>query len=331
LFKLFFLDPLVGISDGATKEEFLIGILRGQTVVDKIIDKFDLMNVYEEEYRLKMRELVTSDILHATEDVRSGIVTVAVLDEDPERAAAMANAFVDELKNVMQSLAIGEAEQRRAFFESQMKAAYIALGDSEDELQRYQEKSGVVAMEPQFEALIASISALRAQVAAKEVEISSLRTYASGDNPNLRRAQSELAALRAELAKLEQQERRTVKGNANKATSLREAPQLGLEYSRRLRDVQYATTMYELMLKQFEAAKIDESREAIYVQVIDPATPPDYKFKPKRALIVAFATLLGLCLGMLWSLMAYYIEAIKEDPEEREKFEQIKAAFTFRR
>ncbi|MDR1916168.1 MAG: hypothetical protein LBQ58_06305 [Synergistaceae bacterium] len=325
------LASLAGISGGATKGELLMGVLRGQTVVDKIIDQFDLMTVYEQDYRVKMRELATSDILHATEDVKSGIVTVAVLDEDPERAAAMANAFVDELKNVMQSLAIGEAAQRRIFFEAQTLQAHKALGEVEDELQKYQEQSGVVAAEPQLQALVASITELRAQVAAKEVEISSLRTYARGDNPSLKRAMSELASLRSELKKLEQQEQKSSNEPSGQMASLREVPQLGLEYQRRLRDVQFAATMYELMLKQFEAAKIDESREAIYVQVIDPATPPDYKFKPKRALIVVFSVLLGLCLGMLWALCAYYIENVKNDPDENKTLEEIKSVFSFRK
>ncbi|MDR2527459.1 MAG: hypothetical protein LBD04_00355 [Synergistaceae bacterium] len=323
------LGGLVGLPGGSTTGELLIGVLRGQTIVDKIIDRFDLMTLYEEEYRLKMRDRVTTDILHATEDVRSGIVTVAVLDEDPERAAAMANAFVDELKNAMQSLAIGEAAQRRLFFERQMLQSRKVLDEAEDELQRYQEKSGLVAMEPQVTAMVTSIATMRAQVAVKEVEISSLRTYAGGGNPNLRRAESELAALRVELEKLEQ-EQKTSDGSAL-MTSLRDAPQLGLEYQRKMRDVKYATAMYELMLKQFEAAKIDESREAMVVQVVDPATPPDYKFKPKRALIVVFATLLGLCLGMLWALFADYVEAMKKDPEQAQVIKEIKAAFSFRK
>jgi uncharacterized protein involved in exopolysaccharide biosynthesis len=319
-----------GISVGATTGELLIGVLRGQTVVDRIIDRFDLMAVYEQEYRLKMRERVASDILQAAEDVKSGIVTVAVLDEDPARAAQMANAFVDELKNVLQSLAIGEAAQRRLFFEQQVLAAHKTLGETEDALQRYQESSGLVVMEPQVEAMLTSIAALRAQVAAKEVELSALRTYARGSHPNLRRAESELSALRIELAKLEQQQEQRIK-EGDTLPSLRETPQLGLEYQRRLRDVKFAAAMYELMLKQFEAAKIDEAREAMVVQIVDPAAPPDYKFKPKRALIIVVATLLGLCLGMLWSLWAHYIEGVKKDPEQKQVLDEIKAELSFRK
>jgi uncharacterized protein involved in exopolysaccharide biosynthesis len=158
-----------------------------------------------------------------------------------------------------------------------------------------------------------------------------MRTYARGDNPNLKRASSELAALRGELKKLEQQEQKAPKGGDNRVPSLRDAPQLGLEYERRLRDVKFAAAMYELMLKQFEAAKIDEAHEAMVVQIVDPATPPDYKFKPKRALIVVVAAMLGLCLGMLWALVANYVEEMDKDPEQARNLMEIKAAFSPRK
>jgi capsule polysaccharide export protein KpsE/RkpR len=315
------------LSQGASTGELLIGALRTRTVVDKIIDQFDLMTLYGEKYRAKMRKRVTSDILHATEDTRSGIVTVAVLDEDPERAARMANAFVDELKNVMQSLALGEAAQRRLFFEQQMVQARETLDNAEDELSKYQEKSGLVAMDPQVEAMISSIATLRAQVAAKEVEISSLRTYARKNHPQLKRAETEFSALQGELEKLER-EQKPLDGTTQIA-SLREAPQLSMEYQRRVRDVKYATTMYDLIFKQFEAAKLDESREAMNVQILDPAVPPDYKFKPSRFSIVVFATLLGLCLGMLWALLMEYIDAIKNDPDQERALKEIRAIFSF--
>jgi uncharacterized protein involved in exopolysaccharide biosynthesis len=128
----------------------------------------------------------------------------------------------------------------------------------------------------------------------------------------LKRAQTELAALRAELSKLERQQTRNADGQAGQATSLGEAPQLGLEYQRRLRDVKFAFAMYEMMMQQFEAAKINESREAIAVQVIDPATPPDYKYKPQRGQIVLLGLLVGFCVGMVWVLLADYMAAMKK-------------------
>ena len=158
------LAELAGFSGSSTNGELLIGFLQSDTIVDRIIDRFDLMAVYDQPVRLKMREMVTSEILNTMEDVKSGIVTVAVLDEDPIRAADMANTFVLELKNRMQSLAIGEAAQRRLFFEEQAQQAFKNLGNAEDEMLRYQEKSGMVAVEPQLEAMLSSIASLRAQI-----------------------------------------------------------------------------------------------------------------------------------------------------------------------
>jgi uncharacterized protein involved in exopolysaccharide biosynthesis len=211
----------------------------------------------------------------------------------------------------MRSLAIGEAAQRRMFFEGQARQAYELLSNAEDELQKYQEKSGLVAMEPQMEALLSSIASMRAQIAAKEVEISSLRTYAKSGNPQLKRAGSELAALENELAKLEEQEKNSKEG-AVPTNSLREAPQMGLEYQRKLRDVRYATAVYELMMKQLESAKMDESNDLLFVQVLNYAIPPDYKFKPKRALIVIAGVASGFFIGVLWALGKNYAETLKQ-------------------
>ncbi|MDR1908112.1 MAG: hypothetical protein LBQ43_04625 [Holosporales bacterium] len=312
------LGGMIGLGGISTNGQLFIGVLRSQTVVDKIIDQFNLMELYKGKYRLKMRDLVISDILSTAEDSKSGIVTVAAVDENPDRAAKMANAFVEELKNVLQSLTIGEAAQRRVFFEQQLIQSRKTLDDVEDELQRYQEKSGLVVMEPQFQAMLESISTMRAQVAAKEVELSSLRTYAQSDNPSLKRATTELVALRTELSKLEQQQVQKT-NDENQTTSLRDAPQLGLEYQRRLRDVKYASAMYDVMMRQFETAKIDEARETMMVQVIDPAIPPDYKYKPKRAQIILLATLVGLCIGLTWTLIADYIETMKKEFVQKSK------------
>jgi uncharacterized protein involved in exopolysaccharide biosynthesis len=322
-----------GVSLGgasATKGELMIGIMQSYTIIDKIIDRFDLMEVYGKDSRIEMREYVATNAFQAKEDSKSGIVTVFVLDKDPNRAARMANAFVDELKILLQSLAIDEAAQRRMFFEEQLFQARTAMDTAESELQKYQEKSGIVAVEPQVSAMLTSIAALRTQIAAKEVEISSMKTYARSGNPDLKRAESELVALRSELFKIEQNQAHE-SSDSNSLASLREAPQLGLEYQRRLRDVQYATVIYDIMLKQFEAAKIDESRETMVVQVLDPAIPPDKKFEPKRLRIVIFAVFMGLCLGILWALTAEYIAMLKKDPDQNKVLNDIGAMLSLRK
>ena len=307
------LADLVGLSGGgaANSGQMMIGILKGNTVVDAIIDRFNLMELYEQDIRLNMRKTVTDNILEVNEDIKSGIVTVAALDEDPVRAADIANAFVEELQKRLQGLSLTEAGQRRLFFEAQLKQAQQSLADAEDAMLRYQQESGVIVLEPQMKALLESITALRGKIAEKNVEVSSLQTYAKQNNPQLKLAQSQLEAMNQELERLEEQQKMSGKA----FPSMSQAPELGMEYQRYYRDVQIAGAMYEVMLKQFEAAKLDEAKDFSTVQIVDPATPPDYKYKPSRAKITIIGTMLGMFLGCAWAFFANYIQSLKESGE----------------
>ena len=298
---------------GGTTGELLMAVTRSETIIDRAIDRFGLMELYKEVTRLKMRNIVRRNILHLNEDVRSGIVSVAVLDEDPQRAADMANFFIEELQQKMRTLAIGQAAQRRIFFGGQLKEAFEALSEAEEAMALYQQESGMVAMEPQLEALFTAMAQLRAQIAAKEVELSALRTYAKQNNPSLKLAQTQLNAMQRELKLMEEQQKRKGATSGDAFPTMRQAPKLGLEYQRKLRDVKFAEAMYELMLKQFEAARLEEANEAIIVQVVNPATPPDYKFKPKRAAILIFSVLAGVCVGVLMVLGRYYIDTARAE------------------
>ena len=313
---------LVGLSGVSTSGQMMIGVLYGDTILDAVIDQFSLMERYGIDSRLKMRNKVISNLLNATEDAKSGIVTVAVLDEDPVIAAEMANAFVMELKKRLRGLSFGEAAQRRMFFEEQLQQSLEKLGEAEEAMLLYQQRSGIVVLEPQLKALFASMTELRDQIAAKEVEVSSLQTYAKRDNPRLKLAYSQLAAMKNELKKMEEQQ---VKSGAHPDVrsmdvlpAMSRTPELSLEYQRHLRDLKFATTMYELMLGQLETARLDESKDFMTVQVVDPATPPDYKFKPKRAMIVIFSTLLGLCLALAWIMGEYYLRSLRDAAKREE-------------
>jgi len=309
------LASMVGLGGfgGGTTGELLMAVTRSETIIDRAIDRFGLMELYKEVTRLKMRNIVRRNILHLNEDVRSGIVSVAVLDEDPQRAADMANFFIEELQQKMRTLAIGQAAQRRIFFGGQLKEAFEALSEAEEAMALYQQESGMVAMEPQLEALFTAMAQLRAQIAAKEVELSALRTYAKQNNPSLKLAQTQLNAMQRELKLMEEQQKRKGATSGDAFPTMRQAPKLGLEYQRKLRDVKFAEAMYELMLKQFEAARLEEANEAIIVQVVNPATPPDYKFKPKRAAILIFSVLAGVCVGVLMVLGRYYIDTARAE------------------
>ncbi len=291
---------LAGLALGAagikTPNEMYIGILRSRTVNDKIIDRFGLMKLYDEKYREDARKKL-ADRFTATSG-KDGMIVVAVEDPDPKRVADMTNMFVEEMILVSKGLAVTEAAQRRLFFEEQLKDVKTALTRAEEGIKGFQEKTGALKIDDQAKAAIYGIGNLRAQIAAKEVQYKVAQTYATLQNPDLQRVEEELRGLKAELSKLEK------KGGdgPDPLMPTGRMPSVGLEYFRKLRDVKYNETLFELLAKQYELAKLDEARDAIVIQIIDKAVPPEKRVKPRRAIIVALSTVTGFLISLLCAL-----------------------------
>ncbi|MCL5884141.1 MAG: Wzz/FepE/Etk N-terminal domain-containing protein [Deltaproteobacteria bacterium] len=284
------------------QNEMYIGILRSRTVSDKMVDRFGLMKLYGVKYREDARNRLAG-ALTATSG-KDGMIAVSVEDRDPKRAAEMANAFVEEMMAVSKGLAVTEAAQRRLFFEEQLKDVKMALVKAEEGARGFQEKTGALKIDDQARAVIQGIGTLRAQIAAKEVQYKVAQTYATSQNPDLQRIEEELRGLKSELNKLEQ------KGGSGHDPLMPTGrmPSVGMEYLRKLRDVKYNETLYELLAKQYELAKLDEARDAVVIQVVDRAIQPEKKTKPKRAFIVAMSTFTGFLFSIF---LAVYIERVK--------------------
>jgi tyrosine-protein kinase Etk/Wzc len=298
------LGTIAGLSDTdlglKNPGDLFIGMLHSRTIQDRLIDKFDLRKVYRvQRYQDARRKLdARSDIVAEKE----GLISIAVDDHDPARAAALANAYVDELHKMNSELAISEAGQRRVFYEDKVHAERDALASAEVQLKQAEEKTGLLQPDAQARVIIQSVADMRAQVAIREVQIEAMRTYATKDNPELHRAEQELAGLKAQLAKME---RNTGGGNSdNLEVPTRQLPQAQLEYLRSARDLKYHEVLYEFLGKQLEAARIDEAKDAVVVQVVDKAVVPERKSAPHRATIIllaALATFLLACAGILVS------------------------------
>jgi uncharacterized protein involved in exopolysaccharide biosynthesis len=250
-----------------------------------------------------------------------------VEDHSAQKAAEMANGYVDAFRHLSEGLAITEASQRRLFFQQQLEQAKDNLANAEEALKKTEQTTGLIQLDSQARALIETAAALRAQITAKEVQIQAMSTYATGQNSQLVEAQQELDGLRAQLAKLG--------GDAENPESFfpskGRVPEVGLEYVRKLRDVKYYETIFELLARELEVARIDEAREGSFVQVVDPAIVPDHKSSPKRALIVLVATFAGFFIGTLVALMQAGMSRLREDPESGPKLALLRAALSRRR
>lgn len=279
--------------------DIYIGILQSRSIADPLIQKFRLQDVYHDRRLSDTRKDLSKNT--DFEIGKEGLISISVEDKNAQRAAALANAYVEELRDVTQHLAVTEAAQRRLFFEEQLQQAKDALSVAEVALKESQQKSGMLQLDSQSRVIIEAVATIRAQIAAKEVELQAISTYATDENPQKIVAQQELTALRAQLAKLEHN---SGSAGTDPLVAVGNLPAAGLEYVRRLREVKYRETIFELLAKQYEAAKLDEAKEAAVIQVLDPAVAPDKKSSPKRSLVVGLVALITFFLVVGYVLLS---------------------------
>lgn len=318
------LGALSGLAGGASSalknpNDIYIGMLSSRTVADSLIERFKLKTVYD----VKVLTEARNELQRASNIVngKDGLIFVEVTDEDPKLAAALANAYMDELQKLTKMLAVTEASQRRLFFERQLKQSKLELADAEVALKQVQEKTGLIKLNEQAEAIIQAAAAIKAQIAAKEVTLGAMRVFSTSNNPEYIKIQQELIGLRAQLSKLETG-MNTGRGDISVSTSA--VPELGLEYTRRVRDVKYQETIFEMLAKQLEISKVDEAKEGSILQILDTAVVPDKKSKPARSIIVVFSGFLAAIFAMSWAFLSEAFGNSKRNPKNSEKFEQFK-------
>ena len=293
-------------------------------MLDRIIDRFDLMKLYEVKYREDAQSSLLKNI-KARNDLKSSIITVGVEDKDPKRAADMANALIEELRVMNKGLSVTEASQRRLFFEEQLKEAKDSLSKAEEAMKGFQEKSGAVKIDAQADAIIRGISEFMAQISAKEVQVRVMRTYSTPQNPDILRAEEELKGMKAQLSKLES---KSEGGGVIVPTG--NMPSTGTQYVRLMRDLKFNETLYELLFSQYQSAKIDEARDASVIQVIEKAVPPAKKIKPKRSLMVILAMISGFFISIVVAFFLEYMEGVSGNPDSLEKVARLKSNMSFR-
>jgi len=293
-------------------------LLTSRTVEDALIQRFDLMKEYHEK-RMSDARKEFENRTTAIAGTKDGLIRISVEDRDPRRAADLANGYVEEFRKLSASLAITEAARRRLFFEQQLQQAKGDLTKAEEAMRKTQQSTGVLQIDSQARALIEGAAVLRGQVVAKQVQIESMRSFAADDNPHLILAKQELAALQAQLQRLAGSQQDS---GSDINLSKGRVTESGMEYLRRYRDLKYSETVFELLAKEFEIAKLDEAREGSIVQVVDAAVIPDKRSFPPRVLIVVLMTLIAFVIAVLWVLAS---ERWVQSPERQGRIQTLRA------
>jgi len=304
------LGALGGLAGAATgiknPNDQFVAFLQSRTVQDALIDRFKLMDRYEAEFRDTARKTLSSSVNISSG--KDGLITIDASDKDKAFAAQLANAYVEELRTLLGRLAITEAQQRRVFFEKQLKDAKDKLVKAELALQGSGVNSNVLKTDPA--AAVEGLARLKATIAAQEIKLASMRGYLTESSPDFKQAQTELSAMRQQLTRAEAAD----PGNGSKDS----------DYVSKFRDFKYYETLFELFAKQYEMARIDESREGAVIQVLDVAVPPELKTKPKKALIAMLTTLATGFALLLFVFIKQAMNNASQTPESAEKMAQLR-------
>jgi uncharacterized protein involved in exopolysaccharide biosynthesis len=290
-----------------------LAFLKSDTLVDSMVERFGLMDRYKAKMRVDARTALVANT-RATSG-KDGVIRIEVDDKDPKFAADVANAYIEELTKLMGRLAVTEAQQRRVFFEKRVLEAKADLGEAEKALGATGVSAATLKSSPT--AAVEVVARLKGSITAQEVKIGSMRGYLNDSAPEIKQALVELAAMRSELAKSEKND-----------PAVAGAGRIEDSYIERFRDYKYKETLYDLFVKQYELARVDEAREGAVIQVLDPALPPERKSKPKKALVAVIATLAaGFALLLFVFVRQALLRNAAGDAESAQKLARLRAAW----
>jgi len=285
-----------------------VALMQSVNVEDRLVDRFKLMQLYDTKYRFEARAKLRENV-RINVGKKDGLITVEADAKDPAMAADLANQYVSELRRLSGELVLTEAQQRRAFFAAELKRTGAKLTEAQQALQQSGFNPGAMKAEPK--AAADSYAKIQAEATAAEVRLQTIRQSLADSAPEVQQQAAQLSALRTQLLKLE--------ATTNTAGDA--------DYVGRYREFKYQETLFDLLSKQYEMARLDESREGALIQVVDVATVPEHKSKPKR-LYIELTTVFGsFFLLVVWVLASHFWQSAKADPNNAEKLARLSGAW----
>jgi uncharacterized protein involved in exopolysaccharide biosynthesis len=321
-----------------------IGVLRSETSQDRLIQQFDLRKLYGTQLVIDARKKLDENT-SISEDRKSGIITISVTDHSPQRAAALANAYVDELNSRASELSTSSAHRERVFLEERLKVAKQDLDDASNQLAQFSSKNNTLDIQQEGKAMLDTAGTIAGELIAAQSQLEGLRKIYTDQNSRVVSLKARVAELRRQLEKLGGTQRNAVNNpqastlaksqpadppssqtadpSAAKAggglpyPTLRSLPLLGAKYADYYRRAKIQETVYELLTEQYELAKVQEAKETPSVKVLDPARIPEKKSFPPRLVIMFLGTFLAFALSVVWVLgSARWEEADPQDPRK---------------
>lgn len=309
-------DALGLRTPGAT----IVGVLNSRTVQDDLINQFDLRGVYSVGGYDEARKILQQRT-DVAEDKKSGIIMISVQDRDAQRSARLARAYIDDLNVRIEQLSTSAARREREFLEARLQTIKQQLDDSTLQLSKFSSRNMTFDPQIQGKAMIEAGASLQGQLIAAETELSGLEQVYGPENSRVKAASARAGELRSKLRSM------SGVGDTKSAgqlyPSLEQLPLLGNTYYDLARQAKINETVYEVLTRQYELAKVQEAKEVPSIRVLDEPVVPERKIFPPRLLIVILGTLMTLLLGILWYIGAAVVAGLEHDDPRRVLLQRI--------
>lgn len=327
-------DLLPMKSNGA----MFVGILRSQTVQERLVHKYDLKKVYGKRLVVDARQKLDENT-SISEDRKSGIITINVTDHSKERAAALASAYVEQLNSLVAELSTSAAHRERVFLGDRLDVVKRGLDQVSDQLAQFSSKNNTLDIRDEGRAMLDAAAGIAGQMIAAQSQLEGLRQIYTDSNPRVRSLNAHVMELRKQLDKLGGAKAPMGATGGQGAVdptsdmpypSIQKLPLLGVKYADLYRQVKIQETVYELLTQQYEMAKVQEVKETPSVKVLDPARIPEKKSFPPRLIIIFTGVSLALVFATIWVLGSTRWNKVDSQDPRKVFFQEIAATWKWR-
>lgn len=295
--------------------DLYVGILKSRSVNDAVVERLDLVNHFKAENAEAARRSLEGAV--KVQAGKDGIISITAEDKSPEMSSVLANTFVEELGKITVRLNLSKAGTERLFLEQRLKLVKKDLKNAEDDLKSYAQQNKIVQVESQAKASIEGIARMKGELASKEVQLSVLRSTRTDDSAEVKALATGIQRLKGEISRLSGSN-----SGGEGIPSVGAVPGVGLEYSRKMRELKTQEAIFEQLSKQYEMAKLTEAKDSSSFQVLDSAVIPVHKVKPKRSMIVIYWIVSAFLVSALSAFLLEYLEKMPE--EDKELLDSIK-------
>jgi len=283
--------------------DIFVGILSSRTVQDKLIQQLDLKKLYGDR-RMEDARKDLAEHTGISVDRKSQIISITVVDHDPKRAAAIGQAYVEELNRLVAELSTSSARRERIFLEERLQAVSKDLQSAEKEFSQFSSKNIAIDIKEQGKAMVETAATLQGQYIAAQSELEGLKQIYTDNNVRVRSVRARIAELKRQLEKLggKGEDASAPPGQQQDSLypSIRKLPLLGVTYADLYRRTRVQEAVFETLTKEYELAKVQEVKEIPTVKVLDSPNIPDKKSFPPRLLIMLLGTALAFALATTW-------------------------------